>query len=85
MLDSTGENDFIVSGGGNDIINFATGSGKDTIADFTPGSDRMAITDGMAVADIRAQGNDTLVRFDTGDSALVVGVSGVTDASELFG
>ncbi|NIM28092.1 MAG: hypothetical protein GTO28_08760 [Gammaproteobacteria bacterium] len=85
VLDSTGENDFIVSGGGNDIINFATGSGKDTIADFTPGSDRMAITDGMAVADIRAQGNDTLVLFDTGDSALVVGVSGVTDASELFG
>jgi hypothetical protein len=84
-LVSTGDNDFIVTGGGNDTVSVATGSGKDTIADFTPGSDRLVITDGMTVADIREQGNDTLVAFDTGDSALLIGVTGITDASELLG
>jgi hypothetical protein len=83
-LVSTAENDLLVGRGGSDTFSFAAGSGNDTIADFTPGSDVLAIAADMGDADVQAQGSDTLVSFDSGDSVLLVGVSGVTDA-ELFG
>ena len=84
VLSSTSENDLFVGGEGGDRFEFSTGSGKDTIADFAPGSDTLAITDTMLVEDIQALGNDTLVNFDSGDSVLLVGVSGVNDVNDLF-
>jgi hypothetical protein len=84
VLTSTSEADLFVGGGESDRFEIATGTGNDTIADFTLGSDVLAITDGMSVAELQALGNDTLVYFDTGDSVLLVGVSGVTDVNDLF-
>ena len=86
VLASTSDNDLFVGGGGSNTFSFASGSGTDTIADFTVGVDHLTITDGMSVADIQeTSNNDTLVTFDTGDSVLLVGVSGVADPSnDLF-
>lgn len=84
VLISTSENELFSGGDGNDTFNFATGSGHDTISDFTRGSDVLAITDSMSVGGVQPLGNDTLIDFDTGDSVLLVGVSGVTDVNDLF-
>ncbi len=84
VLTGTAENDLFVGGEGSDTFNFATGSGTDTVADFEVGTDTLAITDGMMVTGTEQLGNDTLVNFDTGDSVLLVGVSGVTDVNDLL-
>jgi hypothetical protein len=84
VLAGTPEPDLFVGGDGSDTFNFSTGTGNDTIADFARGIDALAITDSMLVHDFQTLGNDTLVNFDTGDSVLLVGVSGVTDVNDLF-
>ena len=81
---STAENELFSGKDGNDTFSFATGSGHDAIADFTPGSDVLTITDSMSVSGAQSIGNDTLVGFDSGDSVLLVGVSGVPDVNDLF-
>lgn len=85
-LVSTPDADMLVGGSGGDTFNFATGSGNDTIADFEAGIDSLHITDTMGVASVREiSSNDTLVSFDTGDSVLLVGVTGVSDPNnDLF-
>jgi hypothetical protein len=83
-LDSTSENDLFRGDDGSDTFNFASGSGNDTIADFAVGVDALAITDGMSATGLQTLGNDTLVDFDTGDSVLLVGVTGVTDVHDFF-
>jgi hypothetical protein len=83
-LDSTSENDLFRGDDGSDTFNFASGSGYDTIADFVVGVDALAITDGMSATGLQTLGNDTLVDFDTGDSVLLVGVTGVTDVHDFF-
>jgi Ca2+-binding RTX toxin-like protein len=77
-------NDVFTGGDGNDAFAFTPGSGDDAIMDFTIGSDFMVLADGMSVANFVEQGSDTLVNFDSGDSVLLVGVTGVTDANDLF-
>ncbi len=77
-------NDVFTGGDGNDAFAFTPGSGDDAITDFTIGSDFMVLADGMSVATFVEQGSDTLVNFDTGDSVLLVGVTGVADANDLF-
>ena len=77
-------NDVFTGGDGNDAFAFTPGSGDDAITDFTIGSDFMVLADGMSVANFVEQGSDTLVNFDTGDSVLLVGVTGVADANDLF-
>jgi len=84
VLVSTSDNDFFAGDSGNNTFVFSTGSAHDTIADFKVGEDVLAVSDGMAVADMQTHGNDTLVSFDTGDSVLLVGVSGVTDVNDFF-
>jgi hypothetical protein len=85
VLASTSEADLFVGGGGSDTFNFAGGAGNDTIADFELGTDQLAITDGIHRASAQeTSNNDTLVSFDTGDSVLLVGVTGVTDPNDLF-
>jgi len=84
VLTSTSEDDLFVGGGQGDKFEFATGSGNDTIADFELGIDTLAITDTMLPTGIEALGNNTLVNFDSGDSVLLVGVSGVHDVGELI-
>jgi len=84
VLEGTSQSDLYTGGGGNDTFNFASGSGTDTISDFEFGSDAIAITDGMSIAGTQAVNNDTLVEFDTGDSVLLVGVTGVTDVNDLL-
>ena len=83
-LVSTPQADLFVGDEGNDTFHFATGSGNDTIADFTIGSDALAITDTMLVSDAQVVDNGTLVNFDSGDSVLLVGVSAVGDVNDLF-
>jgi Ca2+-binding RTX toxin-like protein len=83
-LVSTSENDLFEGRGGSNTFNFSSGSGNDVIADFNVGLDALAITDGMSAAGFETLGNNTLVNFDTGDSVLLVGVSGVTDVNDLF-
>ncbi len=77
-------NDVFTGGDGNDAFAFTSGSGDDMITDFTVGSDFLVLADGMSVDNFVEQGSDTLVSFDTGDSVLLVGVTGVTDANDLF-
>ena len=84
VLFSTSGNDLLTGGGGSNTFTFSTGSGNDTIADFQLGSDVLAFTDVMSTPDVQAQGNDTLVNIDAGDSVLLVGVSGVTDINDLL-
>ena len=81
---STAENELFSGKDGNDTFNFSTGSGHDTIADFALGMDTLAITDSMTVGGMQTLGNDTLVDFSSGDSVLLVGVSGVPDVNDLF-
>jgi hypothetical protein len=83
-LVSTPQDDLFVGGEGNDTFHFASGSGNDTIADFNPGSDALAITDAMLIGDSQSVDNGTLVNFDSGDSVLLVGVSAVGDVNDLF-
>jgi len=83
-LVSTPQDDLFVGGEGNDTFHFASGSGNDTIADFIPGSDALAITDAMLIGDSQTVDNGTLVNFDSGDSVLLVGVSEVGDVNDLF-
>ena len=79
VLVSTSEADMFVGGGGSNRFEFATGSGNDTIADYDPTTDVLVTTDSMMVANVEeTSSNDTLVSFDTGDSVLLVGVTGVT-------
>lgn len=84
VLASTPENDLFSGGDGSNTFTFSTGSAHDTIADFKPGSDELMLTDSMAVANMQSLDSDTLVNFDTGDSVLLVGVTGVTDVNDLF-
>ena len=84
VLLSTSGNDLLTGGGGSNTFTFSTGSGNDTIADFQLGSDVLAFTDVMSTPDVQAQGNDTVVNIDVGDSVLLVGVSGVTDINDLL-
>ncbi|NCF80079.1 MAG: hypothetical protein GWP74_00575 [Proteobacteria bacterium] len=84
VLFSTSGNDLLTGGGGSNTFTFSTGSGNDTIADFQLGSDVLAFTDVMSTPNVQAQGNDTLVNVDAGDSVLLVGVSGVTDINDLL-
>jgi hypothetical protein len=84
VLVSTNEDDMFTGGGGSNRFEFATGSGQDTIADYDPATDVLATTDGMKEASVEETANsDTLVTFDTGDSVLLVGVTGVA-GSDLF-
>ena len=84
VLVSTTEDDMFVGGGGSNRFDFATGSGQDTIADYDPATDVLAITDNMQERSVEETANsDTLVTFDTGDSVLLVGVTGVA-GSDLF-
>src|SRR5262249_19827540 len=66
-------NDYLKGGAGNDTFVFAeSGSGHDTVADFTPGQDRLEIkqnlngnglmtaADVLAAATVDAAGNTTL-------------------------
>jgi hypothetical protein len=46
--------------------------------------DTLAITDITTVDGMQTLGNDTLVDFSSGDSVLLVGVSGVPDVNDLF-
>ncbi len=75
--------DVFTGGGGHDAFVFAPGSGDDTITDFTVGTDALMLTGGMTASFVE-QGNDTLVNFDTGDSVLLVGVTGVVDVGDLL-
>ena len=84
VLVTTPEPDLMVGNSGADTFRFSPGTGVDTVADFTVGEDVFELTDGMQVANIQTMGNDSLVSFDTGDSALVVGVPGVTE-TQLIG
>ena len=84
VLEGTPQSDMFTGAGGNDTFNFSSGSGADTISDFEFGADAIAIIDGMTVAGTETVGNDTLVQFDTGDSVLLVGVTGVTDVNDLL-
>ncbi|GMQ76588.1 MAG: hypothetical protein BMS9Abin01_1873 [Gammaproteobacteria bacterium] len=84
VLVSSAGNDMFTGGDGNDAFAFTSGSGDDMITDFTVGSDFLVLADGMSVANFIEQGSDTLVNFDSGDSVLLVGVTGVTDANDFF-
>ena len=77
-------NDILVSSDGNDMFAFTPGSGNDVITGFTIGSDAMILADGMSMVNFIEQGSDTLVNFDSGDSVLLVGITGVTDVNDLF-
>lgn len=79
VLVSTSEDDMFFGGGGSNRFEFATGSGHDTIADYDAATDLLVTTDSMTVVNVEeTSSNDTLVSFDTGDSVLLVGVTGVT-------
>jgi hypothetical protein len=82
-LVSTPGNDFFTASDGQDTFEFGPGSGDDTIANFTLHTDLLMVTGSMTASFVE-QGNDTLVNFDTGDSVLLVGVTGVGDVSDLL-
>ena len=84
VLEGTPQSEMFTGGGGSDTFNFSSGSGTDTISDFEFGTDAIAITDSMSIAGTETVNNDTLVQFDTGDSVLLVGVTGVTDVNDLL-
>ena len=80
-------NDLFVGGNGADVFQFGPGNGfdADTITDFTVNVDSLALVGGLAIDSLTEVDNGTVVNFDTGDSVLLVGVSSVADANELFG
>ena len=62
-------NDYLDGGAGNDILNGSSGddvfvlrtnAGTDTIIDFTPGSDRLGLADGLEFDSLSFSGNDIL-------------------------
>jgi Ca2+-binding RTX toxin-like protein len=75
--------DVFTGGDGHDAFVFSSGSGNDTINDFTVGTDELVLTGGMTASFVE-QGSDTLVNFDTGDSVLLVGVTGIVDVNDLL-
>jgi hypothetical protein len=79
-------NDLFVGGDGADVFEFGPGNGfdADTITDFTVNVDSLALVGGLVFDSLTEVDNGTVVNFDTGDSVLLVGVIGVTDANELF-
>jgi len=84
ILVSGAGNDLFTGGDGNDAFAFTSDSGDDMITDFTVGSDFLVLADGMSVDNFVEQNGNTLVSFDTGDSVLLVGVTDVTNANDLF-
>jgi hypothetical protein len=77
-LTSTSSNELFTGGDGSDTFVFGPGSGDNTVADFIVGVDFLMLTGGITPTFV-AQGSDTLVNFDSGDSVLLVGVTGVPD------
>ena len=69
------------------MFQFGPGNGfdADTITDFTVNVDSLALVGSLAIDSLTEVDNGTVVNFDTGDSVLLVGVSSVADANELFG
>ncbi|MDX1433442.1 MAG: cadherin-like domain-containing protein [Gammaproteobacteria bacterium] len=84
VLANTAADELFFGGEGNDTFNFASGCGHDTVADFNLGADALALSGGMAASAMETNGNDTMVSFDSGDSVLLVGVTGVADVNDLF-
>ncbi|MEM9760007.1 MAG: hypothetical protein AAF933_12275, partial [Pseudomonadota bacterium] len=85
-----GGDDLMVGLGGQDIFVFAPEQGNDTIADFDPIEDYLALRDGLQIdgyqavdADSDGQIDDTIVRFDPGDSVTLLDVL-VTEDDQIF-
>lgn len=88
-LNSGSGNDLMTGGEGNDIFTFGPGTGfdADTVTDFTVGVDSLALSGGLALDAMNPmEGHDygTVVNFDSGDSVLLVGVTGVASVDDLF-
>ncbi|MEL7045096.1 MAG: LamG-like jellyroll fold domain-containing protein, partial [Pseudomonadota bacterium] len=74
-------NDLMTGLGGRDIFVFAPEQGNDTITDFDPVEDYLALRDSLQVGGLRAvdadsdgQIDDTIIRFDPGDSVTLLDV-----------
>ncbi|MEM1186871.1 MAG: hypothetical protein AAGI72_00005, partial [Pseudomonadota bacterium] len=85
-----GGDDLMVGLGGQDIFVFAPEQGNDTIADFDPIEDYLALRDGLQIDGFRAvdadsdgQIDDTIVRFDPGDSVTLLDVL-ITEDDQIF-
>ncbi|UFN50314.1 family 16 glycosylhydrolase [Roseomonas sp. OT10] len=76
ILDGRGGNDVLTGGGGADTFILGGGNGHDTVRDFTPGTDRLLLTERF---DWRAAATDTpdglLLALPSGDTVRLDGVS----------
>ncbi|MFT7288986.1 MAG: Ca2+-binding RTX toxin-like protein, partial [Halieaceae bacterium] len=73
--------DWLLGGAGADVFVFKPWHGYDTIEDFNPDEDFLALRDGLQIAGVRlvdadrdGQIDDTLVSFDPGDAVALLGV-----------
>lgn len=83
-LVSTTANELFFGGAESDTFSFSPGSGQNTVADYELGVDMLVATDGLNPIGVVEQGDATKVTFDTDDSVLLVGVTGVDDVNDLF-
>lgn len=81
-LEGAGGDDTLTGGLGNDAFFYKTGSGDDSITDFTPGPESDDFLDFTAYSTlkpgdltVKAQGADTLISLPGGDSILLKGVA----------
>nr|WP_249159653.1 VCBS domain-containing protein [Bradyrhizobium tropiciagri] len=93
VIFATGYTDTLTGGAGADQFVFRTGTGNDTITDFTPGQDKIDLLDSMPFnagdtesfnawindnASVEQVGNDTVIHLDFGDT---IKLSNVTRSS----
>lgn len=76
--------DMMTGGGGRDVFVLRTGDGRDGIADFAAGVDRL-LFQGLAPASVNwsVSASGTLVRYGLGDEVLLVGLTGGFSAADL--
>lgn len=88
---SGGGNDYFVGRGGADQFNFGPGCGVDVIADFTSGTDRIAISGFAGVSDFAAVqaraavvGGNLQIGLNANDAIILAGVTTIAAGDFLF-
>jgi Ca2+-binding RTX toxin-like protein len=90
VLDGGADADTLAGGDGSDSFVFRAGHGRDVLADFQQGADRLDFSGhggvpGLGALDIRIVGGDTVIDTGSGDRITLTGFTGtLTQADFLF-